>query len=98
MLHDEIGFDATTLPLVCYQMCHSYARCARSVSLVPVVYYAHLVAARGRVHQDGAGLGESESDTASVASGSRAGGGAAGPPNGLLGVHPTAYSNGMYYV
>ena len=93
VLHNDGGFTATTLPEVCNQMSYLYARCTRAVSLVPVVYYAHLAAARGRVLLDG-GAGESESDTASTASGSRA----AGPALGRLIIHANAYANGMSYV
>jgi eukaryotic translation initiation factor 2C len=31
-------------------LCYTYARCTRSVSVVPATYYAHLVAFRARFH------------------------------------------------
>lgn len=31
-------------------MCYTYARCTRSVSIVPPTYYAHLLAYRARYH------------------------------------------------
>uniref|UniRef100_A0A183EIH5 Piwi domain-containing protein n=1 Tax=Gongylonema pulchrum TaxID=637853 RepID=A0A183EIH5_9BILA len=33
-----------------YQMCHTYVRCTRSVSIPAPAYYAHLVAFRARYH------------------------------------------------
>lgn len=33
-----------------YHLCYMYSRCTRSVSLVPPIYYAHLVAARARFY------------------------------------------------
>ena len=32
------------------QLCHTYARCTRSVSIPAPAYYAHLVAIRARYH------------------------------------------------
>ncbi|KAI8346601.1 Piwi domain-containing protein [Mortierella sp. GBAus27b] len=33
-----------------YRLCHLQARCTRSVSVVPPAFYAHIVAARTRLH------------------------------------------------
>ena len=33
-----------------YQLCHTYVRCTRSVSIPAPAYYAHLVAFRARYH------------------------------------------------
>lgn len=30
-------------------LCHNYARCTRSVSIVPAVYYSHLAAKRAQI-------------------------------------------------
>lgn len=35
-----------------YYLCHTYARCERSVSYPAPTYYAHLAAFRARVHHD----------------------------------------------
>lgn len=32
-----------------YHLCYNYARCTRSVSMVPAVYYAHLAAKRAQI-------------------------------------------------
>jgi eukaryotic translation initiation factor 2C len=48
VLHDEIGFSSDQLQKLCNNLCYTYARCTRSVSIVPPVYYAHLVAFRAR--------------------------------------------------
>ncbi|KAF8927486.1 argonaute 5, partial [Dissophora ornata] len=52
VLLDENGFTSDILQKVTYNLCHVYARCAKSVSLVPPVYYAHLLAFRARHYQN----------------------------------------------
>lgn len=37
---------------LCYQLCHTYGRCQRTVSIPAPVYYAHLCADRARIHVD----------------------------------------------
>ncbi|CAB5179818.1 unnamed protein product [Rhizophagus irregularis] len=39
-----------TLQMLSYNLCYTSARCTRAVSLVPPVYYAHLAAARAKLH------------------------------------------------
>ncbi|KAG6611995.1 Argonaute1 (AGO1) [Phytophthora cinnamomi] len=63
VLLDEIGFTADELQTLTYKLCYTFARCTRSVSMVPSAYYSHLVAFRARHFLvDG-------SDTASTVSG-----------------------------
>ncbi|CAB4440015.1 unnamed protein product [Rhizophagus irregularis] len=50
VLFDENGFNADSLQTLSYNLCYVYARCTRSVSLVPPVYYAHLVTNRAKLH------------------------------------------------
>ncbi|CAB4481800.1 unnamed protein product [Rhizophagus irregularis] len=50
VLYDENGFDADGLQTLSYNLCHTYARCTRAVSLVPPVYYAHLAATRAKFY------------------------------------------------
>ncbi|KAG9290846.1 hypothetical protein G9A89_010995 [Geosiphon pyriformis] len=50
VLYDENSFTADTLQTLSYNLCYLYARCTRAVSLVPPVYYAHLVCSRARFH------------------------------------------------
>ncbi|PKY23704.1 Piwi-domain-containing protein [Rhizophagus irregularis] len=50
VLYDENEFDANRLQTLSYNLCHTYARCTRSVSLVPPVYYAHLAATRAKLY------------------------------------------------
>ncbi|KAF9973718.1 eukaryotic translation initiation factor 2C, 2 [Actinomortierella ambigua] len=50
VLLDEMRFSADELQTLSFNLCHLYARCTRTVSLVPSAYYAHLVAARARFH------------------------------------------------
>ncbi|CAG8442443.1 2214_t:CDS:2 [Diversispora eburnea] len=50
VLMDENGFTPDSLQALSYNLCYIYARCTRSVSIVPPVYYAHLVCSRARFH------------------------------------------------
>ena len=61
---DENGFTADRLQNLCNQLCYTYARATRSVSLVPVAYYADIIAGKARdiIYNDDA------SDTATLAS------------------------------
>ncbi|KAI1316171.1 hypothetical protein EDD11_010343 [Mortierella claussenii] len=69
VLLDENNFTSDSLQELTYRLCHVYARCTKSVSIVPSVYYAHLLAFRARHYQGG-----DFSDTASSSSGSSASG------------------------
>jgi len=53
VLLDENGFNADSLQTLTYNLCYAFARCTRAVSIVPPVYYAHLVCARARFHASG---------------------------------------------
>ncbi|KAG9147437.1 hypothetical protein Leryth_020420 [Lithospermum erythrorhizon] len=73
VLWDENGFSADELQTLTNNLCYTYARCTRSVSIVPPAYYAHLAAFRARFYM------ESEtSDSGSMAS-AAAGGRGMGP-------------------
>ncbi|CAD6187630.1 unnamed protein product [Caenorhabditis auriculariae] len=50
VLLDECKFTADEIQNITYGMCHTYGRCARSVSIPTPVYYADLVATRARCH------------------------------------------------
>lgn len=50
VLWDDNNFQADELQLLTYQLCHTYVRCTRSVSIPAPAYYAHLVAFRARYH------------------------------------------------
>ncbi|VEL33979.1 unnamed protein product [Protopolystoma xenopodis] len=43
-------FSADDIQNLTYQLCHTYVRCTRSVSIPAPAYYAHLVAFRARYH------------------------------------------------
>ncbi len=48
LLYDEHNFDADRLQKFSYRLCYLYARCTKSVSIVPPVYYADLLATRAK--------------------------------------------------
>ncbi|XP_037082882.1 protein argonaute-2-like isoform X2 [Pollicipes pollicipes] len=50
VLWDDNRFDSDELQQLTYQLCHTYVRCTRSVSIPAPAYYAHLVAFRARHH------------------------------------------------
>ncbi|XP_057812077.1 protein argonaute 2-like [Salvia miltiorrhiza] len=52
VLFDENGFTSDRLQKLIYDMCFTFVRCTKPVSLVPPVYYADLVAYRGRMFQE----------------------------------------------
>ncbi|XP_065869022.1 protein argonaute 5-like isoform X1 [Euphorbia lathyris] len=53
VLFDENNFSADVLQMVTNSLCYTYARCTRSVSIVPPAYYAHLAAFRARYYIEG---------------------------------------------
>lgn len=50
VLWDDSHLDSDELQCLTYQLCHTYVRCTRSVSIPAPAYYAHLVAFRARYH------------------------------------------------
>ncbi|XP_019099422.1 PREDICTED: protein argonaute 1 isoform X4 [Camelina sativa] len=73
VLWDENNFTADGLQSLTNNLCYTYARCTRSVSIVPPAYYAHLAAFRARFYME-----PETSDSGSMASGSMARGGGMG--------------------
>ncbi|VFQ77819.1 unnamed protein product [Cuscuta campestris] len=53
VLYDENGFSADAMQNLTNSLCYTYARCTRSVSVVPPAYYAHLAAFRARHYIEG---------------------------------------------
>ncbi|CAK9329549.1 unnamed protein product [Citrullus colocynthis] len=52
VLWDENNFSADEIQSLTNNLCYTYARCTRSVSVVPPAYYAHLAAYRARFYVD----------------------------------------------
>ncbi|CAM6009780.1 unnamed protein product [Sphagnum balticum] len=64
VLWDENKFSADSLQSLTNNLCYTYARCTRSVSIVPPAYYAHLAAFRARFYME-----PEASDSGSLTSG-----------------------------
>ncbi|KAL6603356.1 hypothetical protein ACP70R_043717 [Stipagrostis hirtigluma subsp. patula] len=64
VLWDENNFTADALQTLTNNLCYTYARCTRSVSIVPPAYYAHLAAFRARFYME-----PDSSDSGSMVSG-----------------------------
>lgn len=52
VLWDDNDFKADTLQRLTYGLCHTYARCSRSVSIPTPVYYAHHATKRAKCYVD----------------------------------------------
>ncbi|KAK1648551.1 hypothetical protein QYE76_066356 [Lolium multiflorum] len=68
VLWDENNFSADALQSLTNNLCYTYARCTRSVSIVPPAYYAHLAAFRARFYME-----PDSPDSGSIASTRQAG-------------------------
>ncbi|GFS34116.1 Stabilizer of iron transporter SufD / Polynucleotidyl transferase [Actinidia rufa] len=85
VLWDENNFTADELQSLTNNLCYTYARCTRSVSIVPPAYYAHLAAFRARFYME-----PDTSDSGSMASAvaGRAGGRSTRVPGANAPVRP----------
>lgn len=68
VLWDEHRFTSDQLQKLIYNMCFTFARCTKPVSLVPPVYYADLVAYRGRLYHEAVMEGQSPASVSSSSS------------------------------
>ncbi|KAF8933946.1 Eukaryotic translation initiation factor 2C [Haplosporangium bisporale] len=88
VISDENKFTSDQIQALTYRLCHTYSRCPKSVSIVPAVYYAHLLAYRARHYQ-----GSDFLDTSSSVSGS-----SSSSANGPAFQIANGIKNRMYFV
>jgi eukaryotic translation initiation factor 2C len=74
VLYDDNNMAPDALQSLTYNMCFTYARCTRTVSVVPVAYYADLLAARGRAYLSGRKSAEGKKGRGGLSGGARPGG------------------------
>uniref|UniRef100_A0A914VEA2 Piwi domain-containing protein n=1 Tax=Plectus sambesii TaxID=2011161 RepID=A0A914VEA2_9BILA len=53
IVHDENKMDVDVIQAITHALSYTYQRCPRAVKVPAPVYYAHLIAERGRVHLRG---------------------------------------------
>lgn len=85
VLWDENNFTADGMQSLTNNLCYTYARCTRSVSVVPPAYYAHLAAFRARYYMEpemSEGGSLSNGRSAAAGGGSRNGRVSSGTGNG----------------
>ncbi|KAK6128215.1 hypothetical protein DH2020_038041 [Rehmannia glutinosa] len=85
VLWDENRFTADGLQTLTNNLCYTYARCTRSVSIVPPAYYAHLAAFRARFYMEPE---TSDSGSMTSAAGRGAGGRSTRHPGANAAVRP----------
>ncbi|XP_077244502.1 argonaute family protein isoform X2 [Tasmannia lanceolata] len=52
VLWDEHGFSSDEIQRLIYNLCYTFSRCTKPVSLVPPVFYADIAAYRGRLYHE----------------------------------------------
>ena len=65
VLYDDSNFKSDDLQILTNQLCHTYVRCPRAVSIPAPAYYAHHVAFRARYHLSEVDRGSSDGSVAS---------------------------------
>ncbi|KAH7388486.1 hypothetical protein KP509_16G078000 [Ceratopteris richardii] len=74
VLRDENGFTVDQIQQLTNDLCFTYVRCTRALSIVPPCYYAHLAASRARVWLGAEGSDQgSHRDNKSIVGGSGGG-------------------------
>ncbi|KAF6147489.1 hypothetical protein GIB67_021315 [Kingdonia uniflora] len=93
VLWDENKFTSDELQGLTNDLCYTYARCTRSVSIVPPAYYAHLAAFRARYYIEDNSEGTLKTGSQGAAS---HGAGTSAPLHQLLEL-PESVKNYMFY-
>ncbi|KAG6398870.1 hypothetical protein SASPL_140341 [Salvia splendens] len=66
VLWDESGFSSDEAQKLVYNLCYTFVRCTKPISLVPPAYYAHLAAYRGRLYLERLDSGTTSSTSPTV--------------------------------
>eukprot|EP00897_Mesotaenium_endlicherianum_P007378 jgi/Mesen1/6669/ME000342S05758 len=97
VLFDENRFTSDSLQTLTNDLCYTYARCTRSVSIVPPAYYAHLLAFRARYYLGASDSSGSESSQRAGPPGSQSSRTTFGPSVPPLPSLKPEVQNVMYY-
>ncbi|KAI9470927.1 MAG: Piwi domain-containing protein [Benjaminiella poitrasii] len=66
VLHDDNKFTSDSLQELTYNLCYTFARATRSVSIVPAAYYADIIAGRARFHRKGENWSDTDATSESL--------------------------------
>jgi eukaryotic translation initiation factor 2C len=63
IIKNEINIKSNDIQQITYYLCYLYGRTSNSVSLVPAVYYAHILCSRARIYKESLTINKSIENT-----------------------------------